>query len=113
MTAGGGGERRAQWRERLRHFERSGQSVAAFCEAEGVSAWALYYWRRRLQEMRGGSGKSVALKRQVAGRAEGFIDVGETGVGEDLAVRSRQAGGGGVELRLELGGGLVLQIRRR
>jgi transposase-like protein len=87
--------------------------VAAFCEAEGVSAWALYYWRRKLQERRVGSGKSVALKRQVAGREEGFIEVGESSAGEDLAVRSRQAVGGGVELRLELGDGLVLQIRRR
>lgn len=42
-----GGKRR-EWSERLRRFERCGLTVAAFCEAEGVSRPSFYQWRSRL-----------------------------------------------------------------
>src|SRR4051794_23756989 len=37
-----------RWRQRLLRFEQSGQSVSAFCAAEGVSTPSFYPWRRRL-----------------------------------------------------------------
>jgi len=41
-------EKRAQWRERLRRFERSKLSVVEFCRREQVSAPSFYQWRRKL-----------------------------------------------------------------
>ena len=41
-------EAEKRWRGRLRKWQRSGQSVAAFCRAEGVSGASFYAWRRRL-----------------------------------------------------------------
>jgi len=37
-----------RWTERLARFAAGGQSVVAFCAAEGVSASNFYLWRRRL-----------------------------------------------------------------
>ncbi len=39
---------RRQWAERLERFRRSGQTVAQFCDAEGVSAPSFYVWKRTL-----------------------------------------------------------------
>jgi hypothetical protein len=36
------------WRARLARQRRSGQTVAEFCEHEGVSTPAFYAWKRRL-----------------------------------------------------------------
>lgn len=38
----------AVWGERLRRYERSGLTVAAFCQGERVSVPSFYHWRRRL-----------------------------------------------------------------
>jgi len=39
---------RRQWADRLVRFRRSGQTVAQFCAAEGVSEPSFYVWRRTL-----------------------------------------------------------------
>jgi transposase len=39
---------RHAWQQRLDRFRRSGLTVAAFCDREGVSAASFYAWRRRL-----------------------------------------------------------------
>ena len=36
------------WRERLARYRRSGETVADFCEHEGVSTPSFYAWKRRL-----------------------------------------------------------------
>ena len=42
-------DRKAQeWRQRFFRFEKSRQSITAFCRAEGVSAPSFYLWRKRL-----------------------------------------------------------------
>jgi transposase-like protein len=95
-------DRRAQWQARLRRFERSGQSVAEFCKAESISAWSLYDWRRKLRASRHAP-------------AADFVDAGT------MRVTLPQADGAakdveppsGFEVRIELGGGMVLQILRR
>ena len=38
----------ALWRDRLRRFESSDLTVAAFCDWEGVSQAAFYVWRKKL-----------------------------------------------------------------
>ena len=97
--------RRRQWQERLQRFERSGKSVAEFCKAESVSAWSLYDWRRRL----GGGGR---VRRRSTRDDGGFVDAGAirmTGAGAPAPLEAPI----GMTLRIELGGGVVLQILRR
>ena len=103
-----GSDRRAQWQARLRRFERSGQSVAEFCKAESISAWSLYDWRRKL-------GATGRVGRARHAPAADFVDAGTMrvalpeaeGAAKDVEVPS------GLEVRIELGGGLALRILRR
>jgi transposase len=41
---------RRRWAERLERFRRSGQTIAQFCAAEGVSPPSFYVWRRVLAD---------------------------------------------------------------
>lgn len=107
---------RAQWQGRLDRFARAGGSVAAFCAAEGVSAWSLYRWRRKLGAEAGKVPARTAVVKSTARRVDrsGFIDAGLARVGGD--------GEGGlpvppaavvpVEVRIDLGGGLLVRILR-
>jgi transposase len=40
---------RTLWQQRLLRFQRSGLSVSAFCDREGISTPSFYVWRRRLR----------------------------------------------------------------
>jgi hypothetical protein len=42
-------ERRESWRQRVTQQEESGQSIRAFCRAQGLSEPAFYAWRQRLR----------------------------------------------------------------
>jgi transposase-like protein len=91
----------AAWRGLLADQVRSGLSVAQFCSREGVSAASFYQWRSRLG--RGDLGvrsDPVTAPMMREGSAPAFVDLGTLG------------GGGRFELRLDLGGGLVLQLAR-
>jgi transposase len=39
---------RRRWAERLERFRRSGQTIAQFCAAEGISEPSFYVWKRTL-----------------------------------------------------------------
>jgi transposase-like protein len=41
-------QQKAIWRERVAEWERSGQSVSAFCRQHRLGTWSLYQWRKRL-----------------------------------------------------------------
>jgi transposase-like protein len=93
----------------MRRFEDAGATVRDFCAREGLSASSFYRWRAQM----GSPGGVVAVaprhrERSLAVRpsAAGFIDLGR------LAGSSRESCAG-LELRLDLGGGVVLQIVRR
>jgi transposase-like protein len=45
-------EKIKQWTRRLKRFEASKRTSAAFCRGEGISVASLYQWRRRLRENR-------------------------------------------------------------
>jgi hypothetical protein len=91
-------------------FGEAGTTVSAFCAREGLSTSSFYRWRERLGSV--GAAGGVAPRRggrselAVRRRAAGFIDLGH------LAAPNREAGAG-LELHLDLGGGVVLQIVRR
>lgn len=88
------------WGELVARQISSGLSVQAFCQREGINAWSLYGWRSRL---RGKSGATVPVVSPSAGAQRGaeFIDLGALG-----------ARGSRCEIRLDLGGGVVLQLVR-
>jgi putative transposase len=90
-----------EWREIVERHERSGLTVRQFCEAEGLNASSLYGWRSRLREDRQDSVLAEPLpKKRGPDRSEGFIDLGPLGTGSRF------------EVRLDLGGGVLLHLVR-
>jgi hypothetical protein len=88
------------WRRLFSRQSSSGLSVPAFCRREGVNASLFRRWRSALQGA--GSGQPVVTRATPA--AEGavpFIDLGDL-----------RSGGSRVEVRLDLGAGIVLSIAR-
>ena len=65
VTTGSVKER--EWTERLQRFERSGQTVARFCEAERISPPSFYLWRKRLG-IASGRSRSVGPRSRGSGR---------------------------------------------
>ena len=91
----------SEWREIAERQERSGLTTREFCEREGLNVSSLYGWRSRL---RVGSEESLPAeplpKKRRAARSEGFIDLGTLGTGSRF------------EVRLDLGGGVLLHLVR-
>jgi hypothetical protein len=91
-------------------FGEAGSTVSAFCAREGLSTSSFYRWRERLDSVgdAGGAAPRSGGRSELAVQptAAGFIDLGHLG-GPPRDV------GAGLELRLDLGGGVVLQIVRR
>jgi transposase-like protein len=87
---------RQEWRSLLARFDDSGLGVDAFCRREGISAASLYRWRALL----GAAGDEG--KAEVVSKAATFVDLG--------ALSS--AGAARIELKLDLGDGLVLHLVR-
>ena len=107
-------EQRAQWIARFSRFEKDGRTVAAFCAAEGVSSWSFYTWRQRLAAVNGVERPKRALVRGAAPAASagGFIDAGVARmVGAQRPAELSSAAG--VEVQIELGGGVLLRVVRR
>lgn len=91
------------WREIVTRQEQSGLSVHAFCAQEDVEPASLYAWRSRIGRGVESAGTAVPVSRKVPRRKiEGeFIDLGSLD-----SKRSR------FEVRLDLGGGVLLQLVR-
>jgi putative transposase len=88
------------WREILSRYAQSGLTVEAFCRGEGIGVWSLYRWRSRLgATARGTEVADVRPERDTP--SAGFIDLGALG-----SSRSR------FEVRLDLGGGVLLHLVR-
>ena len=91
------------WREIVARQEQSGQTVQEFCEREGLKAASLYGWRVRLrQEL---SAKKAS--RQAPRRARAEISSGEF-----IHLGAIDASRGRFEVRLDLGGGVLLHLVR-
>jgi hypothetical protein len=106
-------ERRLQWVERLSRFERDGRTVAAFCAAEGVSAWSFYTWRKKLAPVGGERPKTAGVTTMKAAGAGGFIDVGVARMAAPGPRMPQALSAAGVELQIDLGGGVLLRVVRR
>jgi transposase-like protein len=91
------------WREIVARQEQSGLTVRKFCKREGLNVASLYGWRMRLR--REPADKTAAPRVSRKARAEKvseeFIDLGAI-----------DSGAGRFEVRLDLGGGVLLQLVR-
>jgi hypothetical protein len=74
-------------------FAASGLGVEAFCEREGVSKSSFGRWRSFMADKGSAEGMAVPVERA------GFVDAG-------------LIGGGRLEIKLDLGGGMVLHLVR-
>ena len=92
---------REEWQTMLSGFARSGLSAEAYCRREGISSASFYRWRTAL-------GNSGAQRRPVMVRnaPPAFVDTGPLGLPRAQPPSKR------VELRLDLGDGLVLHLVR-
>jgi len=79
----------AEWRAIMARHEASGLAGEAFCAAEGIGSSAFWRWRRRLAEEDAQSGNGGPV----------FVELSGTGAAA-------------WDAELELGGGVVLRVRR-
>jgi transposase-like protein len=91
------------WREIVARQEQSGLTVTEYCEREGLKAASLYGWRVRLRQTASSKKTSPTISDRtgVERRPAEFIDLGAIG-----------ASRGRFEVRLDLGGGVLLQLVR-
>lgn len=90
----------AAWRELIAQQSRSGLAVQEFCQREGLNASVFWRWRLRLK--RSMEGGRVRARPDAAPKiAAPFIDLGDL-----------RSGGSRLEVRLDLGAGVVLSIAR-
>ena len=106
-----GTQRELAWRNRLARFAASRLTVEAFCLGEAVSVASFYGWRTRL---RSGRGNVLSASRTIAAP---FIDLGpvssraiSTPASSDTHVAHHEPAA--INIRLDLGGGVVLHIAR-
>jgi transposase-like protein len=91
-----------EWRQRLARFAACGQPIKPFCKAELVSDATFYRWRKQLAE----TGDATP--------AVGFVDVGVmSSAPEAQSMTQDQLASAALEVRLDLGHGVVLHIVRR
>jgi hypothetical protein len=100
------------WRQRLARQAASGKTIAEFCGEEGVGKSTLSYWRKRLGVVDAAPGQKLAAV------AAPFLDVGQVKAARWQQHSASPAGNApalwpaSIELRLELGDGVVLHIAR-
>lgn len=84
----------------MSRFGHSGLSVAGFCQRESISASSFYRWRSLLGDS---STREVVARgaSHAATKATAFVELGQL-----------QTSHAPLELRLELGGGVVLYLLR-
>ena len=94
-----------QWSQRIKDQASSGQSVAVFCKEQGLSVTSLYGWKARL-------GKSSAVIVAKPRSVVPFIDLGVVRESSAVPMAAPMAGSG-VNVHLDLGGGMSLTITSR
>lgn len=104
-------QKEALWRERLAQQRASGKTIAAYCQEHHIGKSTLSYWRRRLKAAKGKQGRKVSTVTAP------FVELSALKTVRPAVWSSRQGApdemAGGLEVHLELGGGVVLHIARR
>ena len=89
-----------QWRELLNRFEHSGQTREQFCTEQGLALSSFTRWRGKLRQQRPAVADGAGAGEAV------FVELAP-----DQAVSAQPPRPW--ELELQLGGGLVVRVRRR
>jgi len=89
------------WRALVSGFEQSGLSVSQFCEQHGIGAASFYHWRSRLSSSRATRKRQPPATPIAPAPRSDFLDLGPL---EPSACR--------MEVRLDLGGGIVVHLSR-
>jgi transposase-like protein len=106
-------QRELEWRDRLARQVASRQSITAFCRSEGIAEGTFYGWRARLRARPAAAEHSEPTAEGPAA----FVDIG-TVKGLEASPSAKPAHdrpkdpGGKIEVRIDLGCGLMLQIVR-
>jgi hypothetical protein len=93
------------WREVLQRFDGAGMTVEDFCRAEGLCRSSFTRWRRRLRTP-AEAARPVAVKAVKQEGPAAFVDLGLLGGAGAAPLPA-------LDLRIELGGGVVLHLVRR
>ena len=108
-------QREMAWRNRLARFAASKLTVDAFCRREVVPVGTFYGWQARLRAR--DADTAPVPQKTLALSPSPFLDLGSVNrpasgaasPGRDQAPHHTHAG---IDVRLELGGGVVLHIVR-
>ena len=90
------------WRSVISRFEESGLTVSQFCEREGLGAASFYRWRSLLSSSGTRRKRPSDVRPAEAAPRGDFLNLGTLGSGSSR-----------MEVRLELGGGVVVHLTRR
>lgn len=98
------------WRAMLERFDGAAMTVAEFCVREGLTRSSFTRWRARLRPgpQRVRASGSAAAKAAAGAPKPPFVELGVLG-----AATAAAAEHAGLDLRIELGGGLSLHLVRR
>jgi hypothetical protein len=65
----------AKWREKIGMWERSGQTIKAFCQEQGATESSFHYWRRVLRRRDGQDARLDRRAERSKGAAKRFIQL--------------------------------------
>lgn len=68
MSRGSNPAKVQQWTDRLERYQKSGQTVAGFCQKEGISAPSFYQWKKKLTCER-----NASKAKSIVGRARQHV----------------------------------------
>ena len=106
-----GAQRETAWRNRLARFAASKLTVAAFYRREAVPVGTFYGWQARLRVHDANAG--VVPRTALALSPSPFLDLGPVNsLASSAASPSRHHARTRLDIRLDLGGGVVLHIAR-
>lgn len=100
----------AAWLSRLQRHAQSGKTIAAFCRDESVSTASFHIWRSKLASASGHAPNPT--------QPPAFIDLGTVASTAGVASEAHPPAAvpepsAGIDVRIGLGGGIVLTITRR
>lgn len=96
-----------QWRDLVWEQQRSGLSVQAFCGSVGASTTAFARWRRHFAQA-----PDPAARTRAAARKRNAVACTQTPPAFVEIAAPMRALEAGFKLRLDLGGGIVLELVR-
>lgn len=104
-----------EWCDRLARQQSSGQSIAAFCRKEGITEGQFYGWRSRLRKKEAKASPILPIPKE----ASPFIEIGSVkaaGIDQStpptISHHKNTDSHQSLEVRIDLGSGVVLQILR-